>query len=255
MGLRAYVFALAMSVVGCGAILGISSDDDDDPSGPATTSNDASSGGEGDTTIDLGIDAGSSGGVDAAKDATTDATKDADASDGGATNPNACNGKPSCERLVFVTSATYPGNFGATTANDKCRAAADASALPNVRGRLWRAWISTATKSASQNIVMATVPYRRIDGEPIADDYLDLVDGSLAHAINQDESGNALTTSGSVWTATGANGAYIASGCNGFTSASQGSAKVGNASALDGAWSDSGDFTCGMTARLYCFEY
>jgi hypothetical protein len=251
-------FVLAWCLAGCGGFLGLTGDDDDDA--PPEPGVDASadgigSNGDGQTKIPpTGADAskdinvGTDTGIDAPKDAPADA-------DGGKA---ACNGKILCARYVFVTSVAYAGNLMVgSAANDKCKLQADATgSRSELKGRLWRAWISTSATSAAQNLgVAGEERYQLVDGTIVANDFADLVDGTLDNPIDLDELGG-LRSSSPVWTATGTDGAHIAPGCSGFTLAANSvAAKIGDTSATTASWTNSMDHGCGGDARLYCFEY
>jgi len=155
---------------------------------------------------------------------------------------------------VFVTDSFQSANLGGPTGADKiCQMAANAQTL----GGMWRAWISTPAASASARLTHATVPYRLLDGTKVANNWTDLTDGSLAHAIDLSEQGNTLT-GGEVWTSTNSNGtAATPNGCKGFTSNAGGApyAEVGLLSSKTGTWTHVYQQFCNRTnVRLYCFE-
>ncbi|MFQ5349871.1 MAG: hypothetical protein ACE5EG_05445, partial [Thermoanaerobaculia bacterium] len=109
-------------------------------------------------------------------------------------------------KKVFATSTTYNGNLGSIAgAHAKCQARAGAAGLPGT----FKAWISGRTtgfgdQNAADDLSHATVPYELVNGTKVADDWADLTDGTLDHAIDRDEFGNSV--SGSVWTNTETNG-------------------------------------------------
>ena len=112
------------------------------------------------------------------------------------------------EKIVFISSATYTGNLnGLNGAHQKCNMLAAIASLPGT----YKAWLSddTGVHTPPRDFITALVPYVRVDGVPIANDWVDLLDGSLAAPINIDENGDATTTS-AVWTHTQANGALSA---------------------------------------------
>ncbi len=153
---------------------------------------------------------------------------------------------------MFVTQSTFGANFGSIAAADaRCRAAADAAALPGH----FRAWLSVAGSSASARLEHVAGPIYRMDGSVprvIASNWDDLVDG-VSVAIATDEYGvphpNAY-----VWTGTTDAGAATGSDCAGWTSSSAATfATSGNASAA--AFSTFfGAQACNRSHRLYCLE-
>lgn len=235
---------VGLGLVGCGAFLGAA--DDDEPSGTPVSAADASTDGvEGDTTISILDDGGNPSG---------DAAKGGDASVG-----SACEGKPACERYVFITSITYPGNFGEEQADGLCQERVDFNgAVPALKGRQFRAWITTNTAAdvSARLGVKGTMAYKRVDGVVIAKDYTDLVDGTIASAIKIDETG-ATQNNAVVWTGTAANGMYISTNCDNWLSADV-MGKVGEPdlqSMQASRWTESKDQGCKTPAHLYCFEY
>ena len=87
----------------------------------------------------------------------------------------------------------------------------------------------------------------------IANDWDDLVDGSISAPINVDASGQ--TRTGDVWTGTLATGAsYLASDCDGFTNGTTGMALCGTSSSPTSLWTQNIVPSCSSVLRLYCFE-
>src|SRR5262249_24318303 len=106
-------------------------------------------------------------------------------------------------KLVFVSSSAVAANAGSGNAIDAiCQGLADAR---NFQGT-YRAWLTDATGSASARITHATVPYRLLDGSTIANNYTDLTDGALAHAIDVREDAVAVAAQ-EIWTGTMSDGA------------------------------------------------
>ncbi len=109
------------------------------------------------------------------------------------------------EKTVFVTSATFSGNLGGLTgADDKCQAEADgpASIVPS---GTYLAWLSDGTDSPDTRFTKSAHPFMLLDGTKIAQNYTDLTDGSILHAINIDSTGKALGQQ-PFWTGTKADG-------------------------------------------------
>jgi hypothetical protein len=108
---------------------------------------------------------------DAADDAATDATFATDAQLDADADPY---------KVVFVTSTLYQASFGGLEGADAvCQSHAAAVDLPGT----FRAWLSTRDVTAAERLTHAAVPYVRTDGTTIADDWDDLVDGTLAAPI------------------------------------------------------------------------
>jgi len=99
------------------------------------------------------------------------------------TTPDADDGHA---RRVFVTSTQYDGNLGGIAGADaKCASHATAAGL----GGTYLAWLSTSQTSPAQRMTQHPSGYALVDGTPIANDWADLVDGSIAHDINITETG------------------------------------------------------------------
>ncbi|MET0791193.1 MAG: hypothetical protein ABW061_06690, partial [Polyangiaceae bacterium] len=89
-------------------------------------------------------------------------------------------------KIVFVTSTRYSGKFGGVAGADvQCQARAVAANLAGV----YRAWLSgpDLPSSPSARFAHSSVPYRLLDGSLVADDWGDLTDGTLQHAIDLTE--------------------------------------------------------------------
>jgi hypothetical protein len=169
-----------------------------------------------------------------------------------------CNGDPACERVVFVTSTAYNGGDigGLTSADTKCQVVANASTHARVRGRVFKAWISNADTAAKDRLVASQRSYRLPSGAIIANDQADLLDGQIAHAIDETESG-ALLGSGNVWTGTYATGlpagqAGAFCGVN-WTNNSQ-NAHYGSVTETGNRWTNDDIAGCNTARHLYCFE-
>lgn len=157
-------------------------------------------------------------------------------------------------RTVFVTAAVVLPDFGGLDGGDQlCANAAADAGLPGT----FRAWLSDGTGSPSTRFTMGDTPFCLVDGTVIADDWADLTDASLAHAIEVDENGGSPGTV-RVWTGTGSTGGPSGPNCLGWTSASGGEAgRFGALNAFNAAWTDGGSFNnqvCSDPAHLYCFE-
>lgn len=105
------------------------------------------------------------------------------------------------------------GGTGGTTGGS----AANAKSL----GGAWRAWLSTSSGPLGSTFTKSTLSYRLFDGTAVANKWNDLVDGSLANAINLTGTG-ATIANGEVWTHTFTSAQkYSGSGCSGFGSSAR----------------------------------
>ena len=191
---------------------------------------------------------------------------------------------------VFVSSATYDGNFGSgqvtagyLAADARCQELADAAGLTGT----YKAWISgrvdTGAGPLNQGVVdrftQSAIAYRLVNGAQVADDWTDLTDGTLDHAINLTEAGNPVDDSARVWTNTTSSGAAFGNG----TSCAQGpgpdaptqiaswscgapswspgdcqfqSGKYGLASSATASWTGTGSSSnsCSSSYHLYCVQ-
>ena len=170
----------------------------------------------------------------------------------------------SAGKKVFATSTTYTGNLGSISgAHAKCQARATAAGLAGA----FKAWISGRTtgfgdQHAADHLTHATVPYELVSGTKVADDWADLTDGTLDHAIDRDEFGNPVT--GNAWTNTETNGMahdYTrdcgpgSSTADVWTSSSAlESGRYGTVTASSSQWTMTTNTACSSSFRLYCFE-
>lgn len=162
-------------------------------------------------------------------------------------------------RRVFVTSATYNGNLGGLTGADaKCQTRATAASL----GGSWKAWLSDGGTSAASRLEHETMPYKLLNGNTIASNWADLVDGLLLNPLSITELGTAranpsgsLESSG-VWTNTNNLGGLTAtnSNCQNWSSGQGLQGGYGTWSSLN-YWTNSGfAYACNVQFPIYCFE-
>jgi len=155
-------------------------------------------------------------------------------------------------KIVFVTSGRVAGDFGGLArADDFCTALGTAVGLT---GR-FAAWLSDDVTSAEARLVHATVPYLLVGGTVVANDWADLTDGTLAHAIDMTEGGSVLRPEERVWTDTHADGSAAASSCSDWTKApSLLDGGAGTVGATDFEWTEVGTATCDQALHLYCIQ-
>jgi len=206
-------------------------------------------------------------------------------------NPSCCTGVPprcvcNCEAedpppppppnsvtpYVFVTHATYSANLGGPAgAHEKCRQQAMEAGLH----QWWKAWIATSYVTEPKNfLVHYDREYLCPDGSTkIADNWADLTDGSLDHAINCNQYGNTVTALSQfnklAYTNTDADGdvQWVNYDCSDFTAEyydPQGDAQMawrGDITSTDdwfqgspGYYGCLDDHYAGFLSRLYCFQ-
>ena len=89
-------------------------------------------------------------------------------------------------RVIFVSSALYTGNLGGLAGADAiCNMRAQAAGLPGT----YMAWLSTnqANGTPATRFTQSAQPYRKVDGVLVANNWADLIDGTLASAIDKTE--------------------------------------------------------------------
>ncbi len=169
-------------------------------------------------------------------------------------------------RRVFVSSQAYNGNLGGYTGADaKCQSLASSAGLKGT----FQAWLTYNSYAPANRFKQATVPYVRTDGQQVAKDWSDLVDGTILRPIYLDENGKSVakdaggTCAGHirVWTNTRVNGtvkdSYYRRQCNRWqtnTTSSSYSGELGYADASTSTWTQACKMRCHEFARLYCFE-
>ena len=169
-----------------------------------------------------------------------------------------CAGDLACVGFtVFFTSNIYTPTFGGTAGADLiCQQSATNAGL----GGTWKAWLSVQASSIADNVCHSSIRYRLPDGTIIANDWVDLTDGTLQSAINMDEKGSTITTGLDIWTHTaldgttkGTNGANTA--CADWTTVDTTiRAGSGRADSLIAAWTDFAANRCSGQQRLNCIE-
>ena len=159
-------------------------------------------------------------------------------------------------RKVFVTTAKFEGNLGGLAGADtKCRAAATAGKLANPN--TFKAWLSDGTTGPATRFdtTFAGI-YELVDGTiVVSGGWFELIKGSLAHAINQDESGGGATAT--PWSDTDTEGQPIKGGlhCSAWTINDNTKGSIGQTDATDATWTNFNDESfCSAATRLYCFE-
>lgn len=180
---------------------------------------------------------------------------------------------PTGSKIVFITSQSYTGNLnGLAGADSICQNLAINANLPGV----YKAWLSDSTQSPQTRFTHSAVPYKRVDGVAIAQNWTELTNypyQPILAAINVDEHGLVWTTENYVWTFTQQSGSvfgpfqpiFLHVDCNDWTSADPGSCiQLQTYSGWCGAtgqylnvnnWTWGGPFeSCDSLHHLYCFQ-
>jgi hypothetical protein len=165
-----------------------------------------------------------------------------------------------CPKIIFVTSKTYNGNFSGLDGADKiCQTLATTVNLWH--GNKYKAWISDKVSSAAGRLEHSALPYVSSHGNLIANDWNELVSGTLRNPIHFDEYGH--LTEDKVWTNTLETGIAGEIDCDGWSSNGKNNlGTYGLSTAIDGSWTDGGEFSCAGNGtkkvpqflRLYCVE-
>ena len=163
---------------------------------------------------------------------------------------------------VFVTSTEQNGNLGGVAgANEICQSLADASSF--TQGGKYLAWISDSLgNSPDVNFNKVNVPYQRVNGTIVANDYADLIDCTnpdcLVNNISLNEN-NEITGTDFVWTSTNDDGTpFMPNNCENWTNDGSNmnppGGRFGNKFNTNNMWTSTGTDECNLTNHLYCFE-
>ncbi|MCO4769019.1 MAG: hypothetical protein KDA24_03250 [Deltaproteobacteria bacterium] len=158
------------------------------------------------------------------------------------------------ETRVFVSSTKHDGALGGLVGGDAvCQGLADAEDL----GGTWMAWLGDGTDGPATRFVVSERPYVRVGGGVVAENFADLIDGTIAVPLNQDETGSPLPSDDDmiVWTAvfhTGGEPTPV--NCSGWTAAEPTLVPTGLATATDTGWTVTAPYNCDELHRFYCFE-
>lgn len=176
---------------------------------------------------------------------------------GGIITQGSCQKTATPAKRAFVTSVVFDDGYlaGIAGANAICQDRAQAAGLSGT----WRAWVSSDTIDAVDNIGCSEEKtYQRLDGAILADSCSDLTDGSLDNPLNITEN---LSPASYYFTWTGTNrfGQNEGDSCKGWaTSSFQKDGQVGYIFATSYWWTEAFDARCDGAsigaAGLYCFE-
>jgi hypothetical protein len=164
------------------------------------------------------------------------------------------------DRLVFITSADYPGAsfMGIVGVDQRCRNLAALQDLPNFAE--FKAWISDSTISAKQRMFRGRGRYVLVNGLVVAASWDALLAGELENPINVTETSQ--TKNYGVWTGTMPDGSAAVGSdhCADWTSLlDKNSGFWGRSATVTAEWTiaeppvdQPGD--CAVGRALYCFE-
>lgn len=189
-------------------------------------------------------------GIDASSDAATDASLDSGTDSGLDSGIDSGTDAGLSGRRIFVTDGVQNADFGGLDGADAlCTSQAAASDL----GGEFKAWLSTMTSSVSDRLTHSSEPYILVDGTLVANDWDDLVDGSILAPINLDAGGQ--LRGGDVWTGTLPSGLpYTQGDCGGFTNGTDGIGLCGTTVSTGAMWTANATPECSLALRLYCIE-
>lgn len=174
--------------------------------------------------------------------------------DGNMVGGDGCDAKCEYEFMIaFVSSVSYSGSgmVGAIGGDAKCMQLAKAQ--PALKGRTFVAWLSTGMMDAEGRIGFTDRKYLLTDMKTkVADDTVDLLDGSLDAAIRLTEA-KADIGSGVAWTGTTPSGLAAADHCSGW-SVDGVLGAVGDRTATDGGWTQNGTSMCNLMRPIYCIQ-
>jgi cysteine-rich repeat protein len=163
-------------------------------------------------------------------------------------------------RIAFTTSTMHAGDLGGLAGADAiCNMLAQDAALPGT----YMAWLSAGAESPSTRFIQSTVPYMTPDGNKVADDWADLIDGSLDFAVGRTESGaptpdtTAMCGGSARIARTGTTefGTPGPSTCVDFSSGmAMDMGLVGRSASNMAQWSNCGEIACDVLLPIYCFQ-
>jgi hypothetical protein len=156
--------------------------------------------------------------------------------------------------FVFLSSTTLDNLVsGAAKYDIECNRLATNVGINNGTKDAYVAWVSDSKTLALDRLGTTARGFIRLDEKPVVDQVSDLLAGRIHNPIRIDEKG-ALESSGSVRTATLADGSAAKDNCWDFLSNSDGYfMTVGSSSGGPVSWTDSARVNCLNNPRVYCF--
>jgi hypothetical protein len=163
-------------------------------------------------------------------------------------------------RIVFVSSMLTTGALGGLVGADLF--CTELAAQAGIDGT-FMAWLSTSQVGPASRMTHFMGPYRLPNGQLIANDWIDLTDGVLAHPIDSDEFGELppaaqICQGQEVWSNANPDGTPLTQlDCQAWTSAAVSStSNAGQWSEAMFGWSASGcvSISCSQMLPLYCVQ-
>ena len=163
-------------------------------------------------------------------------------------------------KTVFITSSTFDSNLGGLTGADaKCQAEAEASNSVVPPGT-YMAWLSDGTNSPNTRFNRSSQPYVLPNGKKVAENYDDLIDGSILNAINLGPHGKPVGYQ-PYWTGTNPDGTTASDGdyngiCGGWAEESPAGkyGMNGHTGKTSTFWTTEKGYPCRRTLKLACFQ-
>lgn len=161
-------------------------------------------------------------------------------------------------KYVFVTSTTFPANFGGTaTADDDCKQLAGMAGL----GGKWKSWTSDSKGNMGSTplarFMPSPGPYVLVNQTVVASDWAGLTSGTLMHGIDRDENNLQVVQPIEVWTGTTPSGTFAGAAC-GDWAVMDSAILLGDVGILGnatGMWTQAiKPIPCSIMAHLYCFQ-
>ena len=165
--------------------------------------------------------------------------------------------------LAFVDGLNSDGDLGGLSGADQiCQTEADNAGLVGT----FIAWLSDSSTDAKDRFdpAFASLPYLRTsDNAVVADDFADLIDGSIDNIILSKADGTVLAPSGGfgqVWTGTAGDGTKTSDTCNDWTDGTDSfEGTAGRVQSTNSQWTDHLVSDCdglpsARKASLYCFQ-
>ncbi|BCH14954.1 hypothetical protein MesoLjLa_18050 [Mesorhizobium sp. L-2-11] len=167
----------------------------------------------------------------------------------------ACGGAPD-KKVVFYTLSEFSGHSigGVAGADAICQDRANKAGLVGT----YKAWIagSDPASAPATRFIHSPVPYVRVDGIVVADNWTDLIDGSLDNSIGS-ETGYLPPSANGVRTNVATDGTQAGSAPTDHCSdwSASGTGRIGHRTQIDSDWTDYlSSYNCAAASRLYCFE-
>lgn len=178
---------------------------------------------------------------------------------------------PPCQEpaqyTVFVSSVSYSASaFGdGAGADSLCQSLAGGAGLSGS----YTAWLSNGTADEPRDRGLSDCAAAGINSASwflpdgitsVADNWTDLIDGTIANPIDQNEIGGGQPTI-FAWTATDQSGIATTENCSNWTNtscshrSSANQARQGDTRDVAATWSNDGNTCCALGLALYCFQH